>query len=98
MYYLYTGRRSIQPGLHKPSTNFYPYGQAVPDVGSPDEIKAELKSLGVRLLIIHPLNGFEEKNDSPRLRAELIRSYRTRPELVFISSDAKHRIYVLPQE
>jgi hypothetical protein len=98
MYYLYTGRRSIQPALHKPSTYLYPYGQAVPDVGSPDEIKAELKSLGVRLLIIHPLNGFEEKNDSPRLRAELIRSYRTRPELVFISSDAKHRIYVLPQE
>jgi hypothetical protein len=98
MFYLYTGRRAIQPSLYKPKTYFYPYGQAVPDIGSPDEIKAELKSLGVRLLIIHPLNGFEEENDSSRLRAELIRSYHTRPELVFMSSDARHRIYALPQE
>jgi hypothetical protein len=98
LFYLYTGRRAIQPSLYKPRTYFYPYGQAVPDVGSPDKIKSELKSLGVRLLIIHPLNGFEEKNDSSRLRAELIGTYRTRPELVFMSSDAKHRIYVLPQE
>jgi hypothetical protein len=98
LFYLYTGRRAVQPSLYKPRTYFYPYGQAVPDVGSPDKIKSELKSLGVRLLIIHPLNGFEEKNDSSRLRAELIGTYRTRPELVFMSSDAKHRIYVLPQE
>jgi hypothetical protein len=98
LFYLYTGRRAVQPSLYKPRTYFYPYGQAVPDVGSPDKIKSELKSLGVRLLIIHPLNGFEEKNDSSRLRADLIGSYRTRPELVFMSSDAKHRIYILPQE
>ena len=35
--------------LHKPQTYFYPYGQAVPDIGSPDEIKAELKSLGCQV-------------------------------------------------
>ena len=98
MDYLYTGRRSIQPGLHKPSTYFYPYGQAVPDVGSPDEIRAEIKSLGVRLLITHLLNDYGEQNAFSRLRAELIRSYGNRLELLFISSDSKHRIYALPQE
>ena len=98
MYYLYTGRRSIQPGLHKPRTYFYPYGHAVPDVGSPDEIRAELKSLGVGFLVIHRLNDDEEQSAHSRLWAELIRSYRTRPESIFISSDSKHRIYALPQD
>ena len=98
MYYLYTGRRSIQPGLHKPATYFYPYGQAVPDVGSPGEIRAELKSLGVGFIVIHRLNNDEEQSAHSRLWAELMRSYRTRPEPIFISSDSKHRIYALPQE
>ena len=95
MYYLYTGRRSIQPGLHKPATYFYPYGQAVPDVGSPDEIRAELKSLGVGFLVIHPLSDDGERDAHSKLWTELIRSYRNRPELIFISSDSKHRIYAL---
>jgi hypothetical protein len=98
MYYLYTGRRSIQPGLYKPATYYYPYGQAVPDVGSPDEIRAELKSLGVGFLVIHPLSGYGEGDAYSRLWTELIRSYRNRLELLFISSDSKHRIYALPQE
>jgi hypothetical protein len=98
MYYLYTGRKSIQPGLYKPTTYFYPYGQAVPDAGSPDEIRAELKSLGVGFLIIHPLSGDGEGDAYSKLWTELIRSYRNRPELMFISSDSKHRIYALPQE
>ena len=98
MYYLYTGRRSIQPGLHKPKTYFYPYGHAVPDVGSPDEIRAELKSLGVGFIVIHRLNNDEDQSAHSRLWAELVRSYRTRPEPIFISSDSKHRIYALPQD
>jgi hypothetical protein len=97
MYYLYTGRRSIQPGLYKPAT-YYPYGEAVPDAGSPDEIRAELKSLGVGLLVIHPLSGYGEGDAYSKLWTELIRSYRNRPELLFVSSDSKHRIYALPQE
>jgi hypothetical protein len=98
MYYLYTGRRAIQPALYNPKTYFYPYGRAIPDVGSPAEIKAELKSLGVRFLIVHPLSGDGEQDAHSKLCDELIRSYRTRPEIVFTSSDSKHRIYVLPEE
>jgi hypothetical protein len=98
MYYLYTGRRSIQPGLYKPATYYYPYGQAVPDVGSPDEIKAQFKSLGVGFLLIHPLSGHGEGDAYSKLWTELIRSYHDRLKLVFISSDAKHRIYSLPQD
>jgi hypothetical protein len=98
MYYLYTGRRAIQPSLHKPKTYFYPYGQAVPDVGSPDEIRAELTLLGVRFVVMHRLAGSEERDTPYRWLNKLIRSYRNRPELVFISSDSKHRIYALPQE
>jgi len=98
MYYLYTGRRSIQPGLHKPATYFYPYGRAVPDVGSPDEIKAELKFLGVGFLVIHPLKDYGKHDAYSKLWAELINSYRNPPELMFTSSDSKHRIYALPQD
>ena len=71
MYYLYTGRRSIQPSLHKPSTYFYPYGEAVPDIGSPDEIRAELKSLGVRFFVRHQLNDQGEGDAYSKLWTEL---------------------------
>ena len=98
MYYLYTGRRSVQPGLYKPATYYYPYGQAVPDVGSPDEIKAQFKSLGVGFLLVHPLSGYGEGDDYSKLWTELIRSYHNRLKLVFVSSDSKHRIYALPQD
>src|SRR5262245_5795025 len=98
MYYLYTGRRAIRPGFHKPQTYFYPYGRAVADIGTVNEIKSELKSLGVRLLVIDPLDGFEEGRTYQRFFNELLRSYRNRPELMFISSDSKHMIYALPQE
>jgi len=97
MYYLYTGRRAIQPALYNPKTYFYPYGRAIPDVGSPAGIKAELQSLGVRFLVIHPLSDHGEQDAHSKLCDELIRSYRTRPELVFTSSDSKHRIYSLPE-
>ena len=98
MYYLYTGRRAIQPALYKPKTYFYPYGRAIPDVGSPSPIRAELKSLGVRFLVIHPLSDYGEQDARSKLCEQLIRSYRTRPNLVFTSSDLKHRIYYLPEE
>jgi hypothetical protein len=98
MYYLYTGRRAIRPGFHKPQTYFYPYGQAVADIGTVIEIKSELKILGVRLLVIDPLDGFEEGRTYQRLFNQLLRSYRNRPELMFVSSDSKHWIYALPQE
>jgi hypothetical protein len=98
MYYLYTGRRAIRPGFHKPQTYFYPYGQAVADIGAVNEIKSELKALGVGLLVIDPLDGFAEGRAYLRLFNELVRSYRNRPELMFISSDSKHRIYALPDE
>jgi hypothetical protein len=98
MYYLYTGRRSIQPSLHNPSTYFYPYGEAVPDIGSPDEIRAELKSLDVRFFVTHQLNDHQEKSAHSKLWSGLSRSYRNPPKLLFVSSDSKHRIYALPQE
>jgi len=78
------------------ATYFYPYDQAV--VNTVNEIKTELKTLGVGLLIIDPLVGSIEGRVYLRLFNELIRSYRTRSELVFTSSDAKHRIYALPQQ
>ncbi len=98
MYYLYTGRQAIQPGLFKPATYYYPYGHAVPDVGSPDEIKAQLKSLGIKYLIVHPLSGRGEGDNYSKLWTGLIRSYQNQLKLVFASSDGKHRIYALPQE
>jgi hypothetical protein len=98
MYYLYTGRRAIRPGFHKPQTYFYPYGEAVADIGKVNEIKSELKALGVSVLVIDPLDGFAEGRAYLRLFNELLRSYSIRPELKFTSSDLKHRVYVLPED
>jgi hypothetical protein len=98
MYYLYTGRRSIQPSFHNPSTYFYPYGEAVPFIGSPEEIKAELKSLDVRFFVTHQLSDPTEQTAHSKLWSGLSRSYRNPPELLFVSSDFQHRIYALPQE
>jgi hypothetical protein len=96
MYYLYTGRRSVQPTIHRPATYLSRYGRTILDMGSPDEIKAELKSLGVGFLITHVLNGNGEQD--AKLWTDLIRSYNNRLKLVFVSSDAKHRIYALPRD
>jgi hypothetical protein len=79
MYYLYMGRRAIRPRFHKPQTYFYPYGRAVPDVGTVNEIKSELNALCVNLLVIDPLDGFTEGRAYLRLFNELIRSYRIQP-------------------
>jgi hypothetical protein len=70
----------------------------VPVTGSVNEIKSELKALGVRFLVIDPLDGFAEGRAYLRLFNELVRSYRDRSELMFISADSKHCINALPQE
>jgi hypothetical protein len=98
MYHLYTGRKAIRPGLHNPQTYFYPYGRAVPNIGSLNDIKPELKRLGVRFLVIDPLDGFVEGRAYLELFENLLLSYKTQPQLVFASSDSKHKIYALPQE
>jgi hypothetical protein len=98
MYYLYTGRRAIRPGFHNPQTYFYPYGRAIPDIGSVNDIKPELKRLGVRFLVIDPMDGYTEGKAYQELFESLLLSYKTQPQLVFVSSDLKHKIYALPQE
>jgi hypothetical protein len=98
MYYLYTGRKAIRPGLHNPQTYFYPYGYAVANIGSVNDIKSELRRLGVRFLVIDPLDGFVEGKAYLELFNNLLLSYKTQPQLVFVSSDLKHRIYVLAPE
>ncbi len=52
VYYLYTGRQAIRP-----ATYFYPYGNASADAGSVDEIKTQLAKLGVKYLIVDPLDA-----------------------------------------
>jgi hypothetical protein len=96
MYYLYTGRKAVRPWIHRPETYFYPYGNAKPDLGSVEEIRETLKNLGVRFLIVDPLEGYSEIAAAAELFENLLRSYEVRPELVFESSDGLHRIYALP--
>ena len=98
MYHLYTGRRAIRPALHRSGTYFYPYGQANPDVGSSGEIKPQLDKLGVKYLIIDPLDGYAEGKATLRLLDQLVNSYGAKATHVFTSSDGKHRIYALKQE
>ena len=98
MYYLYTGRKAIRPGLHNPQTYFYPYGYAAANVGSVNDIKSELRRLGVRFLVIDPPDSFAEGKAYLELFNNLLLSYKTQAQLVFVSSDLKHRIYALPPE
>jgi hypothetical protein len=98
MYYLYTGRQAIRPALHRSASYFYPYGQASPDVGSIEEIKPQLEKLGVKYLLIDPLDGFAEGKATIKLLGELVSSYGARARNVFTSSDGKHRIYVLQSD
>ena len=95
MYYLYTGRKAIRPWIHRPETYFYPYGNAKPDLGSVEDIRESLNKLGVRFLIVNPLEGYSEGSLPPSYE-NLLRSYKVQPELVFESSDGLHRIYALP--
>ena len=97
MYYLYTGRKAVRPWLHRPDTYFYPYGNAVPDLGSVEEIRKHLDELGVRFLIVNPMEGYSERVAVAELFDNLVRSYEVQPELVFESTDHFHRIYALPQ-
>jgi hypothetical protein len=96
MYYLYTGRKAVRPWIHRPETYFYPYGNPTPDVGSVEEIRNHLDELGVRFLIVNPLEGYRERVAVAELLDNLVRSYEVQPELVFESTDHFHRIYALP--
>ncbi len=96
MYYLYTGRQAVRPWFYHPETYFYPYGRPVVDLGSAPEIKRELSVLGVRYLVIDPLDGYAEKQSAPKLFDELLRSYPEPPQEVFVSSDGQHKVYALP--
>lgn len=97
MYYLYTGRKAVRPWIHRPETYFYPYGNAKPDLGSVEDTRESLNKLGVRFLVLNPLEGYSERIAAADLFANLLQSYKVRPELVFESSDGLHRIYALPQ-
>ena len=98
MYYLYTGRRSIRPALHRPASYFYPYGSTQPDVGSVQEIKPQLVKLGIGYLIIDPMDGYAEGKATVKLFDELVRSFGNQAEKVFTSTDGMHRIYRLAAE
>ncbi len=98
MYYLYTGRKAVRPALHKPETYFYPFGEAVADVGSVEQIKPQLASLGVDYLIVDPLDGYAERDATLRLFDAFVLSYGTGARLVFTSSDLQHRIYTLGKD
>ena len=96
MYYLYTGRQAVRPWFYHPETYFYPYGHPAVDLGAAQEIKRELSVLGVRYLVIDPLEGYAEKQTAPKLFDELLRSYLEPPQEVFVSTDGLHRVYALP--
>ena len=96
MYYLYTGRKAVRPWIHHPETYFYPYRAATPDLGAVEEIRDSLNKLGVRFIVVNPLEGYSERVAAAELFANLLRSYDVKPELVFESSDGLHKIYALP--
>jgi len=95
MYFLYTGRKAIRPALHRPATYFYPYGETTPDVGSAADVKPQLVELGVRYLIMDPLDGYAERQATLRLMDDIVRAYGDQAQLVFTSTDGLHKIFRL---
>jgi hypothetical protein len=95
MYFLYTNRKAIRPAFHRPASYFYPYGAASPDVGTADAIKFQLVNLRVAYLIIDPMEGYAEGKATLKLFDDLVSSFGEKAQLVFRSSDGKHRIYAL---
>jgi hypothetical protein len=95
MYFLYTGRRAIRPALHRPSSYFYPYENPIPEVGTATEVQPQMVKIGVRYLIIDPMDGYAEGSATLRLFEDLVKSYGRQAQLVFASSDGKHRVYEL---
>jgi hypothetical protein len=95
MYFLYTGRQAIRPALHRPVSYFYPYHGAMPDVGTAAEVHPQMVKLGVRYLIIDPMDGYAEGAAMLRLFDDILRAYGSEANLVFTSSDGKHFIYEL---
>src|ERR1051325_11288561 len=95
MYYLCTNRHAIRPALHRPSTYFYPYGAAKPDVGALDGIQPQLDRLRINYLIIDPLDGYAERNATLRFLEQLVTGYGDKAKNVFTSTDGKHKIYEL---
>ncbi|MGE0821072.1 MAG: hypothetical protein AB7G75_26155 [Candidatus Binatia bacterium] len=96
LYYLHTGRQAIRPWFYKPETYFYPYGKAVADVGSAQEVKRELVALGVDYLVIDPIDSLTAEEAVSQLFAELLRSYEGQAREVFVSADGFHKVYALP--
>ena len=91
--YILVGKRSGRrcTGRHL----FYHYGNASADVGSVDEIKTQLAKLGVKYLIVDPLDGYAEGKATLRMLEELVSSYGATAKVVFASADGKHRIYAV---
>lgn len=65
-------------------------------MGTAQEIKKQLDLLAVRYLIIDPLDGYVEGDAQTKIFRDLLDVYSTPPELVFTSSDIKHKVYKLP--
>ena len=95
MYFLYTGRKVIRPALHRPASYFYPYGKARPDVGSVAEIKPQLVDLGAKYLIVDPMEGYAERLATLQLLGDIVKAYGDQAQLVFTSSDGRHRVFQL---
>ncbi len=102
LYYLETGRRGVRPWFHRPWTYFYPRGRAIPDLGTPGEVRTALDEIGVRYFVVDPMEAFNEVFTATGLFERTLASYRTPeydgpPVLRFTSSDSLHRVYELPR-
>lgn len=96
MYFLYTNRRGIRPWIHRPETYFYPRGNATADIGDARAIRAALDDVGATFLIQDPLDGYAEASAVAALYPLLLAEYGAAAQLVFESSDRRHRVYKLP--
>jgi hypothetical protein len=95
MYYMYTGRRSVRPWIHRPETYFYPYGRPSPNVGEPYDVLKELEALGVGYVVLDPPAGYAEGEAATRMLLDLLRLPGAKGQLVFTSQDGLHRVYKL---
>jgi hypothetical protein len=94
-YRLYTGRKGIRSGFHKPVPSLSISNSKTARWLGIDS-KKKLTELGVGEYLLGSDGWFAEHSAQEKLMMELLQLYPRQPDLVFVSQDSFYTVYALP--
>jgi hypothetical protein len=77
------------------ATYFHPYGNAVPQIGTATQVRADLAALGVRYVIVEP-QDFHIEGEAVEALLKAIVELPPLATPVFTNDDGRRVIYRLP--